>query len=413
MNLQQRRIYKRLADIDIRLARMYEGGLRVLGDASNPERVALSAHSIRESTYHLSHAGKELLSKEEAKAAGALKTSNARQLEKLFDPLGGARHFDRTLYDAWSRDFHEFFVQVSHHAKDVTFDEYCAKLEEYEDFLARYVLPLQTEIYARIDDQLAFGPSAASIQDLRFLLSRNVESYRYFFRKADARWLGFLNRKALLFPTWETADYLARIAPEAPGEVMVILESMKTHESDWATRGRIIDASIKMPSAIACRIVDKIRRENWLAEPNAGWVADSLAELASIFIADGRHQDAVTLADLLLSASKSGPDVDLRDYHLEQLLKRFSAVPAPELREYIALLVRALAKWILKEHPDSKDDNSLIWRPAIEEHDQNWDHGEARDHLITALRDALLRYIDHLRTAAKRMLPRFSTTYSN
>lgn len=127
MNPQQQRIYKRLADIDAKLAPMYEGGLRVLRDASNPERIAMSAHSIRESTYHLSHAGKELLSKEEAKAASALKTSNARQLEKLFDPLGGARHFDRTLYAAWSRDFHEFFVQVSHHAKDVTFDEYCAK----------------------------------------------------------------------------------------------------------------------------------------------------------------------------------------------------------------------------------------------------------------------------------------------
>src|SRR5690349_4537475 len=47
----QQQIYNRLSEIDPKLARMYEGGLRALLDESNPERIVQSAHSIRESTY--------------------------------------------------------------------------------------------------------------------------------------------------------------------------------------------------------------------------------------------------------------------------------------------------------------------------------------------------------------------------
>jgi len=47
-----------------------------------------------------------------------------------------------------------------------------------------------------------------------------------------------------------------------------------------------------------------------------------------------------------------------------------------------------------------KDKYSAIWRPAIEDHEQNKGQDDAKDILVSALRDALLGYVDRRATAA-------------
>jgi len=174
----QERIVERLAEIDQRLAHMYLGGLRVLRDEANLDRIAQSAHSIRESTFHLSNLGKPLLTRDEGTGAKRSNASNARQLEKVFDPLGGVPYFDNTLYDIWNKKFHQFFfVEVVHH-RDITLEEYLAELTKYEEFLGRYVLPRQPETYALLDQYIKGGPQDAQLDDLTCVLSRNLESYR-------------------------------------------------------------------------------------------------------------------------------------------------------------------------------------------------------------------------------------------
>jgi hypothetical protein len=394
----QQRIFKRLADIDPKLARMYEGGLRVLLDEMNPERIPLSAHSIRESTYHLSNMGKALLSKDEEKAAKQTESSNARQLEKLFDPMGGVSNLGPTPYDTWNREFHQrFFVEVSHHRLEITLEKYCEKLSQFERFLDRYVLPLQIEIYALLDVQLEKGPDNANADDLRALLFRNVESYRYFFRKVDVRWLGYLRQQNLIFPTWEVADYLARITPDASDDVMAIIETLNTDKTDWATRKGLLDAAAKMPPTTARRILDKIDREQWLAEPYADWLTYPLDPLIGIFVAGSQHTDASRLISLLAQ----GPDGQsgVKPHRLKQILKHLPVVSAPELAPYIRALIDSLVAIISREHPDDSEDLSFMWRPAIEDHEQNWRHADPRDVLIAAVRDALSRYLQHLRTS--------------
>ena len=398
LNQTQQRILKRLADFDPRLARMYEGGLRVLLDASNPERIPLSAHSIRESTHHLSDMGKELLSKDEAKAAKDLKNNNPRQLEKLFDPLGGVRHFDQTVYDLWNRDFHQFFVRVSHHGQEVSLAEYLEKLTKYEEFLDRYVLPLQTEIYALLDEQLNNGPELADIEELRLLLSRNLESYRYFFSKADSRWLEFVTRHDCLRPGWEAAEYLARIAGDAPEEVMSVIENIKTTSQDWAMRKGFLNAAMKMPPTTASRLVKKIDRERWLIPPLVDWSAHDFEALFVSLINGNQHEGAIQLATLLLQDSDAG-QADLKSYHLQEFLKGIARVPVAELSAYITLLVGALAGRVSSKYPNSRNDHSLMWQPAIEDHEQNLDLLEPAAHLVSALRDALGRYVGHLANA--------------
>ena len=401
----QQRIFKRLTDIDPKFARMYMGGLHVLLDQGNPECIVQSAHSIRESTARLSDVGKSLLSQEEIKAAKNERSSNARQLEKLFDPLGGVPWFDQTLYDTWNTEFHQFFIEVSHHGRCPSLDEYRAQLARYEDFLSSYVLPLQTEIYDRIDKQLATGPEDTALLEFKLLLSRNVESYRYFFRKADARWLGFLKRHTLLTANWEVADYLARIAPQAPEDVMTIIESMPTVQGDWATQKGFIDAANKMPPMIAARLVRKLEDDKWLKGREADWLSYPLNDLLQTLIDSSMHDDALRLSQILLAIEPPGPDssretaAHIGNHYYRETLKRFSNIAAGALSQYVRLLVRLLGKAISLERPEEIQDGSTIWRPAIEDHEQNWRHGDPKDLLVTAARVALERYIEYVKSA--------------
>jgi hypothetical protein len=390
----QQRIYRKLGEIDPKLARMYEGGLRVLLDETNPECIAQSAHSIRESTMHLSNMGKPFLSEEEKKDAKDNENNNARQLEKVFDPLGGVRGIGPTLYDTWNRQFQRFFVDVSHHRREVSAGDYREKLSQYENFLDRYVLPFQVEIYTLLDQLLDGGPEHADANELRALISRNVESCRYFFRKADVRWLPYLQQHGLVFPRWEVADYLARIAPDASDEVIAIIEDLKTDRNDWATRRGLIDAAAKLPPNLARRIVGKIERDQWLSEPHADWLVYSVDPLVSIFIASSLHADAARLISLIARYPDEQPTAN--SYHLERLLEQISAVPTPELEPYIRVLVNALCGAMRRESREKNDDFSFVWRPAVEEHDQNWHHGDPRDLLMTSIRDALIRYTEYL-----------------
>ena len=403
----QQRIFKRLTDIDPKFASMYMGGLRVLLDEGNPERIVQSAHSIRESTARLSDTGKSLLTQEEVNAAKNEKSrsSNARQLEKLFDPLGGVPWFDQTLYDTWNTEFHQFFIEVSHHGRCPSLDEYRVQLARYEDFLSSYVLPLQTEIYDRIDKQLATGPEDTALLEFKLLLSRNVESYRYFFRKADARWLEFLRRHSLLTANWEVADYLARIAPQAPEDVMTIIESMPAVQEDWATRKGFIDAANKMPPMIAARLVRKLDDEKWLKGREADWLSYPLNDLLQTLIDNSMNEDALRLSRILLAIQPPAPDssratnVHIGAHYYQETLKRFSSIPAAALSQYAALLVGLLRSAISLERPEKTQDGSTMWRPAIEDHEQNWSQGDPKDLLVTATRVALERYIEYVKRA--------------
>jgi hypothetical protein len=397
LNPHQQRIVERLHEIDPELAGMYVGGLRVLLDEANPERIPQSAHSIREITGRLSNLGQSLLSKDESAAASESKASNARRLEKLFDPLGGVARLGDTLYDTWNKQFHQFFVAVTHHGKKVAMEEYLAQLAEYEEFLSGYVLPRQPEAYALIDRFLRGGPDEARPEDLKRLLTRNVESYRYFFRLANIRWLDFLLRNDLLTPNWEVAQYLARTAPDAPEEAMAIIEPMTTGENDGLARSAFLDAAMQMPPSTASRLISKIGREKWLEGPSAEWLPDRLGSFFAKFVASGKHADAVRLARLFLEARADGQASrrDLHGYHYAEFLKLFGSVPPHDAFPYLKLLVDVLHGMLCSEGSNTVQDGSVIWRPAIEENTDNWGVGEPRDLLVSALRDGLERYTAH------------------
>lgn len=391
----QLKIHKRLCDIDIKLARMYEGGLRVLQNAENPDRIAQSANSIRHITYHLSNSGKDLLTKAEEQDGKKTKTSNALQLEKLFDPLGGTRQFLKsTVYERWNKEFHEDFVKISHYEREITDEEYGGRLARFEEFLLAYVLPLQTEVYARLDDRFRNGPATANPDELKLLLSRNLESYRYFFRNADSRWLPFLRENGLLVAAPDSAEYLSRITDDENSEaVMGVIESMATSAEDWAARKGLLEAAAKMPPIVSRRIIPKLRREQWLETPYRDWITHLATRLFQQLVGGGYHFEGLQLAAMVIEAGIREPDA--KEYYLKEFLVCLEEVPAAELPPFIRVLVNGLGSAIQVEEDDSNEDASLVWRPAIEDHEQNSDYGRLKCLLVVFLRDLLDRYADY------------------
>ena len=391
-------IAKRLADIDPKLRRMYEGSLYVLRDRDNPERIHQSAHSIRELTASLSRLAKDQLTEHRHKTSTA--STNKQLLKLSFDPHGGAPYMDENVYGEWN-SLHEFFNSVGHH-RPVTDEEYDAKLTELEEILANYVLPLQQDVYGRLDKYIHQGPPARDARDLWRLLSRNRESYGYFFRKIDSAWLPFLKERKLIHPSREVAEYLARIASDSPEYVMTLIQTLNTSQDDWAARRALVEAALRVPGQMAARLIGKIKKESWIRSASAWALLPPLTDLFAKLVSEAQFREAKLLAECVLSEIVPEDRAAIRDdtFQLGELLKGFTLVPGENLKSFAQLLVSCLVRAIRSQH--SSPNLSSISRPAIEPSDQNWNHPDIPNQLVDAVRDSIERYIERLQPSDAR-----------
>src|SRR5207247_1207751 len=183
-----------------------------------------------------------------------------------------------------------YFVEVSHHAKGPSLEEFLSKLDEFEGFLLRYILPSQLDVYDSIDDILANGPRAGALDDLRLLISRNRESYRYFFANATAKWLDFLVANGLISGSWPVAEFLLRIAPENPEAVSDAIITLDIRE-DPRIVYRLVGAVNTLPLDLAARVVrKKIIKGKWARGEAADLIDHPLTELLEKLIAAGRKE---------------------------------------------------------------------------------------------------------------------------
>jgi SOS-response transcriptional repressor LexA len=400
----QRRVYEGLLRIDPRLARAYEGGLRVLLDRSNPESVSQSAHSMREIGMMLARkAGepREAAKDERSNQASAF----SRKIWKVLDPRGGTTEL-KTVYDIWNDEFQVFFTKVAHHSdgEEVPREAYDKKLAEFDELL-RYVLAFQTEIYQEIDVIIKKGSVNAHPQRLAFLIRRNVESYGYFFRNADASWLDFLKGNSLLTSTWEVGQYLLKVAAEKPQEVMEVVLKMKADPMAWRIRDAMVMAAAKMPPGIAAKIVPKIvRQEHWL-ENTPGHLHDlllhSLNDLIKTLIPGEKYSEVLSLTHKMLEVkvtvdptTKRAIDRPMDSYYYGEIIKTLHTLPDEQTGNLAKVLREKLCEAIAVESPErDEEDYSHIWRPAIEANRQNWGHENTKEILVTALRDFLERHV--------------------
>jgi len=216
-----------------------------------------------------------------------------------------------------------------------------------------------------------------------YLGDRDVE--REFWRMVETpEWLEFLRsegrfinppaplrtEKGIQFPVWWASKYLATMAAKAPQAVAQIFRGIET--TNASVLGDMLDAAIAMQSSVAATLVQRISKAvaaNLVDFKKTSDLCDSLAVNDQI---DG----ALALADALFAPRSDKTDVALsghEEYWQRHALEKF----APRLAtsrpiEFLPRLCVWLRTAINEKGPSDKQfDFSTIWRPAIEEHEQN------------------------------------------
>jgi len=240
------------------------------------------------------------------------------------------------------------------------------------------------------------------------LLATSPDELAYFFDQLTSPdWLPLLRDDGLLgappapieqgdgvmFPFWPASRYMVRIAAEVPGAVADALWAVRDSRNPrvwWDT----VDSLVKMPPEHAIRFIPLVKR--WVHHPWRLGLETSTARLVHHLITDGARDPAIDLArDLArLVRPEAWPDAEpwvvLDDYDYGKEIPAISRDLAAFGSAGPAAYVEELEAFLAVERPEHengrRDDLSFIWRPAIEDHEQNWDF-EREAKLVIAIRD--------------------------
>ena len=236
-------------------------------------------------------------------------------------------------------------------------------------------------------------------------LMGHAEHYRYFFdRLNNPEWIRPLKSKGFFgnppkterdetrgtigFPIWPESRYLLRMASLKPEVVLEIIlripdtDNVRVHED-------LANAALAMPAGMATQWIGK--EVNWIEGQQRLYfiLPDRLGALIMHFATGGEVEQALILTRSLLAVlqdpkakeKKKDDDAfrlpvepqarfDLWDYG--QILKKYIPylVTAAGMKSII-LLCDLLQTAINLSEKVSPEDYSHIWRPAIEEHEEN------------------------------------------
>lgn len=248
------------------------------------------------------------------------------------------------------------------------------------------------EQLAQVKSALSGSDSAdekfAHIQPM--LRDRDVE--REFWNLLDdERWAPVLRRAGVFdsppqpevveggtrFHPWGASKYLARVASRIPSEVASIFSGMDTE--NVSVIGDMLDAAAAMPIRDAAALVPAVRRA---AAAGILWIHfKDASELCARLATQGDVDLSLSLSAALFSPKGDALKAEsgrTDSYWYREGLKKVAPILStvrahtflPMICDWLERLVR-LTKSI---DADSGDDYSYIWRPAIEEHEQNHDY---------------------------------------
>lgn len=253
---------------------------------------------------------------------------------------------------------------------------------------------------------------------LNEILKRSV-NYEYFFDQLKSpEWIEPLRNEGMFqhpppperkedyisFPFWPESRYLVRMASKSPERVLEVIlnipetENVRVHED-------LAEAACAMPPKLAAKWIKK--EINWIKSQQHLYflIPKIYGKLISHLARGGQVYDALNLARTILMVLPATEEDMEGEYHLmpseprilfdiwyyEQFLKKHipdlvMAAGEDALILLCDLLVNAIRFTEGVEENEVAEDYSYIWRPAIEEHDQNHIHG-LNDLLVSAIRD--------------------------
>ena len=208
------------------------------------------------------------------------------------------------------------------------------------------------------------------------------------------------------YPPWPEGRYLARMAPQAPEAVAEVLSGLPQSSNPAVTR-ILLEALDTLPDEQFGQLAERV--VEWVAAPGVGFFDHQAAAVIARLFRGAFVEDGLIAAARLLelesrtTSAQQDTDEGSVPYDAEPVgrcspweYERAVAEILPDLvdaagSEGLALLSSLLDDSIrLSRGPSEPLDDDIyshIWRPAIEDHPQNTDHG-IRSIVVSAVRDA-------------------------
>lgn len=244
---------------------------------------------------------------------------------------------------------------------------------------------------------------------------------KYFFDKVPGvGWLKSLEKEGLFskppypdrdeqrgtvgFPVWPESQYLARMASQNPELVLdVILKMPETY--NVRVYEDLADAALAMPPEFSVKLIEKAKI--WAQSPYQHLLAGKLGKFVSKLARAGFVDQALDLAQVILQIISTPekpkrekkndtfrvpkePTARLAKSEYESILKKNipDLVTTGGIRTFdllCDLLERAVGLSRNSGKEGEPEDYSWIWRPAVENHPQNREHG-FRDLILNSVR---------------------------
>jgi len=285
-------------------------------------------------------------------------------------------------------------------------DEFVARFDLFVDVLGS-VLDAAESQYARVLHHLEeilieSEPTAEDLDLVATHLGTGVTALAPVFNQLSHTWLVPLRDRGLFrdppsvrtyqdgsfsLPRWPQVDYLARIAPAAPEEVLATIESLPPTDNDSIHVG-LLDAVTRLPAPFSSRValleIPWIESHRW----RHGLLADKIIEVIESLIAQGESGTALALLQVALSfpteptrlRTPIAPHSRMPEWTYKRMLQNL----VPTLSDQDPGLTRTILIGLLGAGAEQA---SPYWRTSIEDHEQN---------LVTSSLDALLATVRSL-----------------
>ena len=256
-------------------------------------------------------------------------------------------------------------------------------------------------------------PAAKDAAFLRNNIPNNAIFLGHFFDKCKSpAWLIHLE-KAGFFKTpprdgrWPEAGYLARMArDESTAELVAQIMGGIPESENRLVRAELLEGIVNLPAKDAAVLMNRI--EYWIEAETSAFILPDFGGLIRKLAAANEIASAIRLTRLLLDVKaptrqeqpeaedvfSSEPRIKSDLWNYEQVLKK----DVPELAKAAGLRAIALLCDLLSaairfslRNPEQNvpNDVSCVWRPAIEDHEQN-QIPELKSLLTEAIRDTAL-----------------------
>ncbi|HEX5924845.1 MAG TPA: hypothetical protein VFY45_13515 [Baekduia sp.] len=370
--------------------------------------------------------GSQALSPEAMAALVTLIDRHRKLKRKLAEPLRAPNPAEsevaRREFDRQWRETQRFFLRLAHLGRDKVATAPAADVVRRFEIMEHLLATLLRAVpYWTMDGELReiAELDSPSVGDLRraMVLWRGDAEKTFFDNLTSPVWVPLIVEARFLdeplgievsdegtrLPYWPVADYLKRVAGEAPDAVLAAIERLGPTENG-RVHDDLVQALAEMPAATAARAVKLVVK--WLGQTWGRFAAESAAGLAERLADGGEPDAALALAKKLVSIQVDvvdrdgglGPRIVFRtvfhgdweyDDALSELLPALVAVKPVKVVELLAgELSGVLAGECRRRDEEGPEDNSYWWRKSIADHAQDSSRDDARDHLVTLLRDA-------------------------